>query len=143
MLEPTRVVPSNLQQPPTDTTAQSSTNGGHVTAEGGKGNVATYKNMETELGSLQTFENSALVYTKIVFSNTNHRDIQYPQTDQTTDTRATHQVMLCLCRSCVRCLACWWILDVMAVGLRQPTNQQQTTNNQPTQKRTQKRHIKS
>ena len=27
----------------------------------------------------------------------------------------------------------WWILDVMAVGLRQPTNRQQTTNNnQPT-----------
>ena len=137
------VVPSILHQPLTDTTAQVSTNGGHVTAEGGKGNVETNKNIKIELASLQTFENSALVYTKIVFSNTNHRDIQYPQTDQTTDTRATHQVMLCLCRSCVRCLACWWILDVMAVGLRQPTNQQQTTNNQPTQKRTQKRHIKS
>ena len=41
--------------------------------------------------------------------------------------------MMCLCRSCVRCLVCWWILDVMAVGLRQPTNRQQTTNNnQPT-----------
>ena len=27
----------------------------------------------------------------------------------------------------------WWILDVVAVGLRQPTNRQQTTNNnQPT-----------
>ena len=132
MFEPTRVARRNLHQPLTDTTAQVSTNGGRVTAEGGKGNVETYKNIKIELASLQTFENSALVYTKIVLFNTNHRDIQYPPTDQATDTRATLQVMLCLCRSRVRCLACWWILDVMAVGLRQPTNQQQTTNNQPT-----------
>ena len=39
MFEPTGVVPSSLQQPPADTTAQGSTNGDHVTAEGGKGNV--------------------------------------------------------------------------------------------------------
>ena len=55
-----------------------------------------------------------------------------PTTHPKADTGATHQVMMCLCRSCVRCLVCWWILDVMAVGLRQPTNRQQTTNNQPT-----------
>ena len=48
-VQPTRVVPSSLHQPLTDTTAQVSTNGGPVTAEGGKGNVETYKNMETEL----------------------------------------------------------------------------------------------
>ena len=41
IFEPTRAVPSTLQQPPTDTTAQGSTNGGHMTAEGGKGNVET------------------------------------------------------------------------------------------------------
>ena len=41
IFEPTEVVPSSLQQPPGDTTAQGSTNGDHVTAEGGKGNVET------------------------------------------------------------------------------------------------------
>ena len=41
IFEPTGVVPSSLQQPPTDTTAQGSTNCGHVTAEGRKGNVET------------------------------------------------------------------------------------------------------
>ena len=46
IFEPTGVVPSSLQQPPADTTAQGSTNGDHVTAEGGKGNVETQKNMK-------------------------------------------------------------------------------------------------
>ena len=39
IFEPTGVVPSSLQQPPADATAQGSTNGDHATAEGGKGNV--------------------------------------------------------------------------------------------------------
>ena len=62
-----------------------------------------------------------------------------PTTHPKADTGATHQVMMCLCRSCVRCLVCWWILDVMATN--QPTNNppksghrsdnQQPTANQP------------
>ena len=44
--EPTGVVPSSLQQPSADTPTQSSTIGGHVTPEGGKANVETYKNMK-------------------------------------------------------------------------------------------------
>ena len=56
-----------------------------------------------------------------------------PLANPKADTEATHQVMMCLCRSCVRCLVCWWILDVMAIGLR---------NQQPTQKRTQERQPK-
>ena len=55
---------------------------------------------------------------------------KFPTTHPKADTGATHQVMMCLCRSCVRCLVCWWILDVMAIGLRRPTNRQQTTSNQ-------------
>ena len=62
-------------------------------------------------------------------STTNNQQPANPK----ADTEATHQVMMCLCRSCVRCLVCWWILDVMAIGLR---------HQQPTQKRTQERQPK-
>ena len=51
--ELTGVVPSNLQQPPADTPTQSSTNDGHVTPEGGKANVETYKNMKIELSLIR------------------------------------------------------------------------------------------
>ena len=44
IFEPTDVVPSSLQQPPADTTAQGSTNGDHVTAEGGKATSKPKKN---------------------------------------------------------------------------------------------------
>ena len=45
--EPTRLVPSSLRQPLTNATAQGSTNSGHVTAEGGKGDVETLKKKKT------------------------------------------------------------------------------------------------
>ena len=51
--EPTGLVPSTFHQPLTDTTAQGPTNNGHVTAQSGKGNVETRKNMKIELSLIR------------------------------------------------------------------------------------------
>ena len=50
-------------------------------------------------------------------SKANRHDIQYPPAHQTADTRATQTQHDLMCRSCVRCLVCLWILDVTVVGV--------------------------